>query len=341
MSPPQRNFEPIFNSPFRDESEGRLRAFWRLLFQYVLYWYGKTLLVTLALVSFVALGRVGLFKGELASSPASVATARVAMLAAVVLTVWLACRFLDRRPFSGLGLELRERTWWIDFGFGLFVGALLMTGIFLVQLAAGWVVIVGVFETTSGGGLFLPAVFAAIVALVSVGIHEELLFRGYEIKNAAEGLNFGALGPKGAILLAWALSSIFFGLLHLQNPNASLASSVNIAFAGLLLGVGYVLTGRLAIPIGLHITWNFFQGNVFGFPISGTQPIGATFIRTKQDGPDVFTGGAFGPEAGLLVPAACVLGTLLILLWIRFRSGEVALQTSIAEPPVRKPEISS
>lgn len=338
MSPPQRHFEPIFNSPFRNEREGRLRAFWRLLFQYGLYWYGQTLLVTLVLVSFAVFTRVGLVEGELASSPAFVATARIATLAAVVLTVWLACRFLDRRPFSELGLQLGERTWWIDFGFGLFVGALLMTGVFLVELAAGWVVIVGVFETTGGGGLFAPAVFAALVALISVGIHEELLFRGYEIKNAAEGLTLGPFGPRGAILLAWALSSIFFGLLHLQNPNATLASTVNIAFAGLLLGMGYVLTGRLAIPIGLHITWNFFQGNVFGFPISGTQPIGATFIRTEQDGPDVFTGGAFGPEAGLLVPAACVLGTFLILLWVRLRSGKATIQTSIAEPPIRKRE---
>ena len=339
MSPPQRNFEPIFNRPFRNDREGRLRAFWRLLLQYALYWYGKNLLVTLAFVAFVTFSGAGSLGGELSSSPAFVAAARAATLAAVVLTVWLACRFLDRRPFSGLGLELRERAWWIDLGFGLFVGALLMTGIFLVQLAAGWVVIVGVFETT-GVGLFLPAVFAALVALVSVGIHEELLFRGYQIKNAAEGLNLGPLGPRGAILLAWALSSVLFGLLHLQNPNASLASSVNIAFAGLLLGIGYVLTGRLAISIGLHISWNFFQGNVFGLPISGTQPIGATFVRTEQNGPNVFTGGAFGPEAGLLVPAACVLGTLLIALWVRLRSGEATIETSIAEPPVRKPGIS-
>lgn len=341
MSPPQRSLEPILNSPFRNGEERRPRAFWRLLLQYVLYWYGKTVLVTLSFLAFAALGRGGLFEDELASSPAFVATARVAVLVAVVLTVWLACRFFDRRPFSGLGMQLREPAWWVDLGFGLSVGALLMTGIFLVQLAAGWVVVVGAFEYTGGEGLFLPAILAALVALVSVGIHEELLFRGYQIKNAAEGLNFGSFGPRSAILLAWVASSVFFGLLHLQNPGATLASAVNIAFAGLLLGIGYVLTGRLAISIGLHITWNFFQGNVFGLPISGTQPIGATFIRTEQRGPEVFTGGAFGPEAGVLVPAACVLGALLIVLWVRLRSGEATIDASIAEPPARKGETSS
>ncbi|MCA1740534.1 MAG: CPBP family intramembrane metalloprotease, partial [Actinobacteria bacterium] len=158
-------------------------------------------------------------------------------------------------------------------------------------------------------------------------------------QNMAEGLNFPSLGSKRAVLLAWVLSSAIFGLLHLANPNASLSSTVNITFAGLLLGAGYVLTGRLAIPIGLHIAWNFFQGNVFGFPVSGIGPIGATFISIEQGGPTLFTGGAFGPEAGLLDPAASLVGSLLIWLWVRARSGKADIQSSIAEPPGAKAEV--
>jgi membrane protease YdiL (CAAX protease family) len=251
--------------------------------------------------------------------------------------VWIAGRFFDRRPLSGFGLRI-DGEWWLDLGFGLFLGALLMSGVFLFELAAGWVTVTGAFEATSRGAPFFPTILVPLVLFVWVGFYEELVSRGYQIRNIAEGLNLPGVGPRGAVVLAWVLSSSLFGLLHLANPNASVVSSFNITFAGLLLGIGYVLTGRLAIPIGLHMTWNFFQGNVFGFPVSGLRPVGATFLSVEQDGPSLFTGGIFGPEAGLLGLIATVVGSLLILLWVRVRSGKAALQTSLAEPPIAAPE---
>jgi len=321
----------------RNDHEKRPRALWRLIFQYALYQYAATVLlgglsfVWLAVsegTSLVEDGSVAL----LAASPAFRAISYAASLVAVVASVWFAGRFFDRRPFSGFGLGL-DRAWWLDLCFGLALGALLMGGIFLVELAAGWVTVSGTFEVIGRERSFALAILAPLVAFVCVGFYEELLFRGYQLKNLAEGLNSPGVGPRGAILLAWVISSFLFGLLHLHNPNATVISTINIAFAGLLLGVGYILTGRLAISIGLHITWNFSQGNVFGFPVSGIEPIGATFISIEQEGPPLFTGGAFGPEAGLLDIAAILVGSLLIWLWVRARSGKATLETSIAYPP--------
>jgi membrane protease YdiL (CAAX protease family) len=249
----------------------------------------------------------------------------------VLVSVWFAGRFFDRRPFSGFGLRLNGE-WWIDFGFGLFLGALLMTGIFLAELAAGWIEVTGTFETSNGMSFF-PAILAPIALFLCVGFYEELLSRGYQLTTIAEGLNYPGLGPRGAVALAWVLSSFLFGLLHSTNPGATLASTINITFAGLLLGTGYVLTGRLGISIGLHITWNFFQGNVFGFPVSGIGTIGATFVSVEQGGPILLTGGPFGPEAGLIGLATMPVGGFLIWLWVRARSGKATLRTSIAEPP--------
>jgi uncharacterized protein len=129
------------------------------------------------------------------------------------------------------------------------------------------------------------------------------------------------------------LSSAFFGYLHAANPNATLLSTFNVALAGLMLGFGYVLTGELAIPIGLHVTWNLFQGAVFGFPVSGLRVGGATFLSIDQGGPALWTGGSFGPEGGLLGPAAMVAGVLLTALWVRLRRGRVAIHTPIAQGP--------
>ncbi len=324
---------------FRNSSEKRLRAFWRLLLQYTLYSYLTTVLVIVPSLVFLAVSEGTVF-GEStgaarAASPALFVSGYVASLVAVLASVWLAGRFLDRRPFSGFGLR-PDRTWWPDFCFGLVLGALLMTAVFFVELAAGWITITGAFETVGEGNSFALSILFVLVAFMCVGFYEELLSRGYQLQNMAEGLNFPSLGPKGAVLLAWALSSVVFGLLHLRNPGTSLASTVNIAFAGLLLGAGYVLTGRLAIPVGLHATWNFFQGNVFGFPVSGIGPIGATFVSIEQGGPLLLTGGAFGPEAGLLGTAAMVVGSLLIWLWVRARHGKANIQASIADPPANR-----
>jgi len=147
--------------------------------------------------------------------------------------------------------------------------------------------------------------------------------------NLAEGLNHHRIGKRNALLLAYGISSLVFGLLHLGNPNANWVSVLNISLAGLFLGLGMVLTGSLAIPIGLHITWNFFQGNVFGFPVSGIQA-GASVIATQSVGPAWLTGGVFGPEGGLLGLGAMLIGILLILLWVR-RRGNLNLDVDLAQ----------
>jgi membrane protease YdiL (CAAX protease family) len=310
--------------------EVRLRAGWRLLSQFLLYNAGVSLL------GFVALATVsGLSPGATEGAPSPYLPVLFYAGAALVAagSVWVSGRFLDGRPFSGFGLHL-DRAWWSDLGFGLLLGALLMTGIFLVQLAAGWVTVTGSFVAVDA---FFPAILAPAALFVCVGFYEELVSRGYQLTNLAEGLNTTTIGPKGAIVLAWVLSSSVFSALHLFNPNTSILSTLNIFLAGMMLGSGYVLTGQLAIPMGLHTTWNFFQGNVFGFPVSGLDLVGATFFSTRPSGPDLLTGGPFGPEAGLLAPAAMAAGVLLIALRVHRRSGKASLHLPLAENPRTHP----
>ena len=135
-----------------------------------------------------------------------------------------------------------------------------------------------------------------------MGISEETVFRGYQLKNAAEGLNYASLGPRGAILPAWVLSSVFFAVLHADNPNATPVSTLNIALAGLMLGFGYVLTGELAIPIGLHITWNFFQGAVYGFPVQRLWDFRRDSSEHRTGRPDTLDRWNFRPGRWLADP---------------------------------------
>jgi membrane protease YdiL (CAAX protease family) len=320
--------------PFLEEGTGRLRALWRLLIQYWAYELAVPLFFNLLVFAWLLVrsGREIGSSGILSGSPALPLAGSIAALIVALLSVWLAGRFLDRRSFADFGFHLGGG-WWLDLFFGMALGALLMTAVFLVELGFGWITVTGAFRSLVPGTSFALAILIPTTVYVCVGVYEELLSRGYQLRNAAEGLNLPVVGSRNAVILAWVVSSAFFGYLHANNPNASTVSTLNIAMAGLMLGLGYVLTGELAIPIGLHITWNFFQGSVFGFPVSGLRPVGATFLSTEQGGPTLWTGGPFGPEAGLLGPAAMFLGGLLIALWVRLRSGKLSIHTPIAEGP--------
>ena len=325
---------------FLDKNTGRLRALWRLAIQYWAYWELVQILLSLLAVTWLLEGSDGrtasggLDASVIPYSPVLPLVSAVTSLLAAILTVWLAGRFLDRRPFSAFGFRLGAG-WWLDLLFGMALGALLMTAVFLVELGLGWVTVTGAFETYGTGAPFAVAMLIPTAAFLCIGFYEETIFRGYQLKNAAEGLNYPALGPGGAILLAWLLSSVFFGVLHAGNPNATPISTLNIVLAGLMLGFGYVLSGELAIPIGLHITWNLFQGAIYGFPVSGLEPSSATLLATEQSGPELWTGGSFGPEGGLLIPAVMLLGMSLVALWTRLRTGKISLHTPIAESPSR------
>jgi uncharacterized protein len=324
---------------FLDRSTGRLRTLWRLGIQFWAYWVLVQLIFSLVVVAWLVVdsgGRMasgGLDTLVVPDSPAVPLVSGIVGLLAALLTVWLAGRFLDRRSFSEFGFRLGAG-WWLDLVVGMVLGALLMTAVFLIELGLGWVEVTGSFETQGGAPFVISLLFPA-AAFVCVGVSEETVFRGYQLKNAAEGLNYPSLGPRGAILLAWVLSSVFFAVLHAANPNATPISTLNIVLAGLMLGFGYVLTGELAIPIGLHITWNFFQGAVYGFPVSGFGDFGPTLLVTEQGGPELWTGGSFGPEGGLLIPAVMLLGISLVALWTRLRTGKVSLHAPIAESPYR------
>ncbi|MFN8495992.1 MAG: CPBP family intramembrane glutamic endopeptidase [Caldilineaceae bacterium] len=322
----------FFKQIFWDSTTRRLRTLWRLLLQIVL-------ILILSGLGFALLSRGLAYISTASASARSEQTGEitgvVGVLLMMLLSIWLAGRFFDRRRFVDFGVHW-NRAWWLDWAFGLSLGAVLMFLIFAVEWAAGWLTITGAFQTATPHTPFGRAILDPIILFFCVGIYEEFFSRGYQLKNLAEGFNgLWGLGPRGAVLVAMFVSAAVFGLLHAGNPNATWVSTFNIFLAGLFLALGYGLTGELALPIGLHIGWNFFQGNVFGFPVSGTAANATTFIAIHQGGNPLVTGGAFGPEAGLIGIAAMLLGSLLIVGWVRMHYGAARLQLRLAKPDLR------
>lgn len=302
-------------------AEGRVRAGWRLV--------GFTvLLVVLTVGLFVG---VGLLVPPALQPGADSTLALLGLSAfATVVAVVVAGRYLDRRRLADFGFRVDGR-WLADLGFGLALGGALMTAVFLVELALGWVRVTGTLQPPGG---FLPGFLAGVALFIVVGAYEELLARGYLLTNVAEGL-VGYAGRGGAVAVAVLVSSAVFGALHAANPGATPLSTLSIGLAGAWLAVGYVTTGELAVPIGAHVTWNAFQGLVFGFPVSGLAP-GATIVGIAQRGPTLWTGGGFGPEAGLLGLAATLLGTVATLGWVRWTRGTVGIHESVTTPDLRE-----
>ena len=265
----------------------------------------------------------------MSSSPSWAEFYSLITLLLVVLAFILLARWIDRRPWQDYGFHFNT-AWWRDLGFGLLLGMVLIGVVFGIEYLLGWEFIQGIIENGQPNLSFWQLLVDGLINYVLVGVQEEWFFRGFSIKNLAEGLHLPHISSKAAVLIPYVLISLFFGFAHANNANATLVSSINLSLIGLLLGLGFILTGELAIPIGLHIAWNFAQGYVFGFPVSGSDAH-LSLLATKQAGPATWTGGAFGPEGGLMGLVAALLGVLLIYAWVRWTRGRVSVQAEAAQ----------
>lgn len=112
-------------------------------------------------------------------------------------------------------------------------------------------------------------------------------------------------------VVATVVFSLLFGLAHAWNPNVSVFGLINVMLAGVLLSIAYLQTRALWLPIGIHIGWNFTQGYIWGLPVSGTTQIDPLTI-SQETGPDLLTGGTFGPEGGAACTIICLLACLAV-----------------------------
>ena len=290
---PRRSFlAVIFMSP----SEPRLRAGWRILLQTILF--GLFFCVMAFPVAWFGPGK---------SQTWIMSFSTLVECFAITVSIFYARRFFDKRSFVSLGLSLKG-VWLKDIFTGIGISMLMMGFIFIIALSSNWMEVETFAWAIDGSYKSIGQTLLWFLIFILVGWQEELLSRGYQLQNISDGMN-----------LTWGviISSFAFALLHLFNPGASWISTLGILLAGLFLSLGYILTGQLWLPIGLHIGWNFFEGVVFGFPVSGLNPY--ALVKVNLTGPEIWTGGQFGPEAGLLLLPALLLGAILVFIYSKKR----------------------
>jgi uncharacterized protein len=303
--------------PLRNPDDGRLRAGWRIAVMLAVY-----LVLTIATMVLVE----SLFAGSGRRLAATVAILAVGLLAA-----WLPTRYLDRRPLRALGLRT-DRHAALDAAIGAMLGLVLTGGVLVVYLAAGWAQVVD--WRVGDDGSFAASFTILVLTYAAVAVLEEVLFRGYLITNLTEG--FSRLGRLRAprwlarwahglpVVAAVAVSSVLFA--HFHGEELTGMQYLHFTLAGLLLAIPYVVTGQLALSIGLH--WTFNVGATGLFNIEGGVP---AFVRLDLAGPAAWVG-----EAALTETLAIVLMLPVVLVVARGRqrcgSAPLGPPTSTARP---------
>jgi membrane protease YdiL (CAAX protease family) len=215
--------------------------------------------------------------------------------------------FIERRAVSELALPGMGR----ELGIGLLLGVGLYTACELFLMALGIYRINGLNPLS----FMVPAIATAL----SSGIYEELLFRGVLFRSVETW--FGSWA-------ALVVSSLVFGLTHLINPQGTIEGALFIAVeAGILLAAAYMLTRRLWLGIGFHVSWNYTQSAIFSGIVSGND-VSQGLIRSTIKGPDLLTGGSFGVESSVLALFLCTT-TGIVMLVMAVRRGKIV-------PPIWK-----
>ncbi len=277
---------------FINPAENRLRAGWRILFTTAFIF---SLLIVFSL--FVQ----------------SRATLMAGLAVIVLLVLLFSSVALDKRPFRDFGFELSGR-WIVDFFAGNIIAILSISFIVLMKVWAGWLafnsVTTHIFSRT-----ILLELTNMLILMTAISVWEEAYFRGYLITNLKEGFHLGKISKKWVMVAAVMAAALIFGIAHANNPNATILSIINISAAGIVLAYPYIKTVSMAIPVGMHLSWNFFQGTVFGLPVSGVD-MEETIVTTTVTGPDLFTGGMFGPEGGLLGLTGLIVMVMISYLYL-------------------------
>ena len=223
----------------------------------------------------------------------------VAMLVAALAASFVMMRWVERRPFGALGFAAEPRAVGETLGGFALGGAMLGCSVLLLAVAgtARWVADSGTvpeYAASLGGALAMFAVAAAA---------EEVVFRGYPLQVMVQGI-----GVWPAVLV----SSALFSAGHASNPNVTWVALANIFLAGIMLAVAYLRTRSLWFATALHLAWNWVMSALLDFPVSGLQR-DTPLYSARELGADWWTGGPFGPEAGLAATLVIVGGTLWML----------------------------
>ena len=236
--------------------------------------------------------------GEMSFDSPTMLILTVFSLLGSFLALWVATKFIDRKPLMSIGLSVKDKT--NEMLIGLAFALAFIGGLFVIL----W--LIGAINVTGYVG-FKPGVFIVSMMLFMAAFDEELIFRGYILNNMMDATSNRWFALAG--------SSVLFALLHAGNPSiwSTWVPMTELFAAGFILGISYTFTKNLWFPTFFHFGWNFFQG-LFGFEISGLNVDSWKMISHENTSnvPDIVSGGSFGIEGSVITLSCTIICTYLI-----------------------------
>lgn len=224
------------------------------------------------------------------------------------LSIFIWVVLVERRNIGSLGFEKKQ---WIKKYLRGF-----LIGVFMLSICSITYVFLGAAEydnLATGGSKVVLGVLILLVGWIIQGATEEIMTRGWLMQ---------VIGVRYNVPLAIIISSTIFGAMHLFNPSVSKLSLANLALFGVFAALYAIWEEGLWGICALHSAWNWTQGNIFGFKVSGTEPAGGALLAFKSTGSDIITGGAFGPEGGLVVSFILIIGIVVLAILISKKDSD-------------------
>jgi len=304
---------------------GRLRSGWRLVI-FVAFVIALSFLLGTGIRIIFAIGSaVGLrlpYAGFLSDI-----VFRVTLLITALGAGYLCARLLEKLPWRSLGLTFHQG-WIRDLTIGTLVGVGSLALAVGIATAARGLSFTSLSTHELGG--VGRSLLASVLLLVPAALAEEAMFRGYPLQTLSRAK------------LAWVgvlLTSVPFGAVHLWNPNVVPGVTfANTVLAGVWLAVAYLRTRSLWLPLGVHWSWNWALGWLFGLPISGIDLISHPLLKGNDQGPAWVTGGSYGIEGGVAGTIALIVSTLFLwkMPWVS-ATPELKKLTSEENPAIPSP----
>ena len=205
--------------------------------------------------------------------------------AIIILSCVVIWKIFEKKKVSGMGLtNLKEG--YKEFISGLLFGTIAISIVAIILLLMGNVRLVNSLSKPQ----LSVALLEGLILFIFVGFGEEILGRAYIMSVLKQTRN------KWLVLI---ISSVIFAILHLGNNGISILAFINLFLVGLLFGYMFMKSKNIWMPIGYHITRNYFQGYIWGFQVSGITTSGLYKIENINN--NIINGGLFGPEGGLIV----------------------------------------
>jgi membrane protease YdiL (CAAX protease family) len=218
-----------------------------------------------------------------------------------LLVCFLWVKVIEKRRIRSLGLDSYKLA--SKFLKGFIIGFIMFSAVTLLMYIFG---VIEINQSIVDGIEYIPAIILILPAWILQSSTEEIITRGWLMH---------IIGARHKPITGFIVSSVLFGLLHIFNPGTTYLSTLNIILVGFLFGLYVIKSQDVWGVCGLHAAWNFAQGNIFGFSVSGGSALSSgSLISFYTRGSDILTGGQFGPEASIFSTVVLLISIIILLL---------------------------